>query len=377
MITYRIAYENEREECLRLINFVFQDIGVDILFERELSKVYNNQNPWHRYHFVAVDDSRGLLGAVGCLPNRLHIGSEVLNTGYIGSVSVHPEARGEGHMKRLMALALESARKSDTDILILSGRRQRYAYFGYETAGIQMNFEITDSCIRHSLRQFPTSSVRFESLLPGSRWEREAEKLQRSHWAWMERTPSFTECACSYGNKVFSAFLGEEWLGCLLINSQSLNVTEINAISWDAMDIMIKAWQEQNRLKSFEVTVPGWNIPQQRHIWGFAETVSQHVNARVRVVRWRPVVERLLQLKAMGTPLRDGVLTLSVQGEDTFTIRISDNQISVGEPVEEPVFLTLSEAETLLFHPFGENLLQMNAFGWFPLPLCILQPDTF
>ena len=121
MIEYRRARPEEREAYIAFADMVFQDQGTDIQFEQALPKVYGRNMETAEMQHVAVDDATGIRGLVAVLPNKLRVGSEVLKTGYIGTVSVHPESRGQGHMKRLMAQALDAMRAEGVDLALLGG----------------------------------------------------------------------------------------------------------------------------------------------------------------------------------------------------------------------------------------------------------------
>ena len=62
---------------------------------------------------------------VAMLPLRMHVLSDVLQLGFVGTVCVHPYARGEGHMKHLMADLLADAKRRGLDLLVLGGQRYR------------------------------------------------------------------------------------------------------------------------------------------------------------------------------------------------------------------------------------------------------------
>ena len=49
-------------------------------------------------------------------------GGKLLRAGYVGSVSVHPKARGEGHMKRLLGDWITDL-EGTCDLLALDGQR--------------------------------------------------------------------------------------------------------------------------------------------------------------------------------------------------------------------------------------------------------------
>ena len=94
MITYRTAKPEEREAYIEFADMVFTDNGTDISFEASIPKVYGSHVNSADMHNLAVDDEKGIRGLIAVMPNELYAGGETLKIGFIGSVSVHPQARG-------------------------------------------------------------------------------------------------------------------------------------------------------------------------------------------------------------------------------------------------------------------------------------------
>ena len=103
-------------------------------------------------------------GVIAQMPIGLSVLDETLKCGMIGSVSVHPYARGEGHMKRLMAMAAEDARERQYDLMILGGQRQRYNYFGFERAVYVIRHAVMQTNLRHCHGDAEMGSFAFSEL---------------------------------------------------------------------------------------------------------------------------------------------------------------------------------------------------------------------
>ena len=150
MTEYRRALPHEEADILDFINYVFSQAHRPHNFKTLLPKVYAHDG-FHRYHYVAVQDGK-IRATVAVMPAFMPVGNnDMLKIGYVGSVSVHPYARGEGHMKKLMHMMLEDAEKEGYDLLALGGQRQRYQYFGFERGGAKLCFTVNQSNIRHAL----------------------------------------------------------------------------------------------------------------------------------------------------------------------------------------------------------------------------------
>ena len=136
-ITFRKAHPEEHDACIDLVNYVFNHDHCPHDFEKMIPRVYGPGKNAAELHRVAVDGTGRLWAAIACLPESLTVCGHELRAGFIGSVSVHPRARGEGFMKRLMADWDEELRES-CDLAVLSGQRQRYEYFGYTSGGLKL-----------------------------------------------------------------------------------------------------------------------------------------------------------------------------------------------------------------------------------------------
>ena len=94
MTVYRKAKPEEREAYIRFANMVFNDAGDPVKFETDIPKVYGPRVDCSHLQNIAVDDEKGIRGLVAVLPGQMYAGGESLKTGFVGTVSVHPEARG-------------------------------------------------------------------------------------------------------------------------------------------------------------------------------------------------------------------------------------------------------------------------------------------
>ena len=163
MTEYRLARPQEEADVLDFINMVFSMHSQPHDFAALLPKVYAHPG-FARYHYVAVEDGH-IRGTVALLPLTLRVEENcALKAGYIGSVAVHPYSRGAGHMKALMRMALTDAEAQGYDLLALGGRRQRYAYFGFEKGGQRLTFSLNSDNVRHAMADVDEDAVRIREV---------------------------------------------------------------------------------------------------------------------------------------------------------------------------------------------------------------------
>lgn len=378
MLTYRTALPSEREQYIAFANEVFTAaVGRPFHFDTLIPKVYGPRADGAEMQYMAVDDEKGIRALIATLPGEMHIGDTTLKTGYIGTVSSHPEARGEGHMKRLMQLNLERMQSNGTDLALLGGQRQRYAYFGYEPAGLCMQLSFSRRMAHHALADADITGLTFEEILPDTLLESQAAALCRTQPCYADRDAfGFATVARSYHNHPYAALQNGRFLGYIICGDEKTVATELLAVSPEACDQIIKGWLAIHQLKAFVALIPGWDTPLINHLWEYAEGIHAMTCVQAHILNYPKVAEALLKLKALYTPLEDGELALEADG-CAFTLRVKDGQVSVSEGAQHPQKLSHREIHRLLLDPFYPQAQAPAPRGWFPLPLYIGTVDGF
>ena len=377
MITYRTALPSEREACLSLANQVFSRVSYPHDFAALLPKVYGPDVDSAQLHFLAVDDEQGIRGLVATLPGTLWVNGAPLKTGYIGTVCVHPEARGEGHMKKLMRLNMDRMLQNGTDIAMLGGQRQRYSYFGYESGGVRMTAVVSKWAVRHALSHCETDDVTFQEMQPGADMERQAAALHQSQAMYASRAEfGFVTAACSYNHKPYAALQNGRLLGYVIAGKDPAQAAEVLADTPEHLDSIIKGWIALHQLTYFSFPIPGWNIPMIEHVWDYAESMQASSCIQVCILRYAPVVRALLDLKSRYAPLADGVLELEADGQ-AFTVTVKDNRVQAADGANHPQRFSHRDMQRLLTDPFYFSRQSLAPGGWFPLPLFMSEPDEF
>lgn len=99
---------------------------------RSLVGIAYGDNVDSRRDHILVTHNKKPIGLVLTYPRHYQMGNEsVLSIG-IGTVSAHPDYRGQGIMQTMMNTALERCKVEGAAFMSLGGQRQRYATFGFE-----------------------------------------------------------------------------------------------------------------------------------------------------------------------------------------------------------------------------------------------------
>ena len=373
MIQYRRSFPEERAAVIATANRVFRDAGADIDFETAIPKVYGAEQETSDLQYIAVDENRNIHALIAMLPNRIHIGPDNLKCGYIGTVSVIPESRGQGHMKELMRLWEQEMRAAGTDLAILDGQRQRYQYFGYVPGAPQYIFVVSRRGVKHTLKDLDIREASYCTMEARTGEENRAKILQESLPYWMER-PSFVCCCRSYRYQPWTFLKNGCFAGYAVSDADREHIAEIHPDNPENLDLMLKVWMEETQLKEAEITVPAWDDATVRRLADWAEDMTLMPAAKLRIFNWKHVTEVMLKLKSSFQPLNDGKAGFSIEGQ-TFTVRVLDNRVTVTDGADDPLRLDALEAGKLLLTPFPTGYGVPGS--WFPLPFSVQKPDEF
>lgn len=374
MVTYRKARPDEREAYIKFANMVFgiADVGID--FEKLIPKVYGAHVNSADMHNIAVDDEKGIRGLVAVMPNELQMGDETLKIGFIGSVSVHPEARSEGHMKALMKMSLEQMLADDVDIAFLGGQRQRYEYFGYAKGGVGYTFDISKPNVRHALKDVDASAIVFEEIKRDSSCVDQACQLFEEQPIRFHRK-NFIDCCQSYFHRPWAVLKRGEFIGYIVASMKKDGIAEIRVKSMTDLDVALKAWVEQNDT-NISVTFPEWEKETISHLNLYAENVRISTRVQASVLKPRRVLKAMLSAKAAYTKLENASMSFEIEG-DRFTVTVNDGKVEILDGGENPICLNRLQASQLFVYPFDYEGRIPTPGGWFPLPVYEVAPDAF
>lgn len=372
-VEYRLSLPSEWDDVVDFANFVFSQAHRPHDFKTLLPKVYADGAPEIARHFVAVRGGRIRAMVADCL-QELRLGDRTLRAGMVGTVSVHPYSRGEGHMKKLMAMMIDDAQQSGLDLLILGGQRQRYGYFGFDNFGCTPHYTLTDASVRHGCAGVDASGISFSELTE--------EKPDEVDFAW-----ALSQRQISAGVRPRAEFLMRmhSWnQSCRLIRREGEAVgyvmgdaAEIALTDEALLPAVLKALMADRSLKRLELDVMPYEKERTAQIAPIVEGCVLRGEEMVRVLNWERVLDALMRLRARSGRMLDGEAALEIDGE-RLTLRAENNRTAVergGRSAE--LVLTGREAVRLLMGMEGALCADARLLNWLPLPLHISGADTF
>ncbi len=375
MTVYEKGRFGDEEEILDLANYVFSQSARPHDFAVLLPKVYAPGRAFADIHYVARQDGR-IRAQVALQPLTLRIGEHTLQAGYVGTVSSHPRARGEGHMKGCMAALLADARARGLDVLSLGGQRQRYQYFGFERGGQQIAFSLDHANVRHALADVDCADVAFAPLAESdvksalALHDKQAISCQRS-------VDGFLTVLRSWQGEAFAIRRGGAFAGYLYARGN--DIPELRLENEDDLYGVLKAWLAFRAVKGARVLAYPHEPSRVRALDALCEYTTVADDGMYAVLNWRRVLAALLTLKNAACPLAYGRAVLEVQGVCRLEIIVNEDGVTVRDTDAAPdVSLPALQAQRLALSPLTALAPAPKALGnWFPLFLNIPVADQF
>ena len=365
----------DRADIVDFANYVFSQAHEPHDFKTLLPKTYaDDVTGMEAWHFLAKENGR--IRALVCnRPMKMRILDRTLSCGLVGTVSVHPYARGEGHMKRLMNDMLADAR-GKYDFLILGGQRQRYNYFGFEHLGTVLRYKITGAGLRHCLKDTDVSDIALTDLT-NDRPEELAfvRSLMDRRAVCGERPEEYLlHILRSWNQRARLVRIGGQMAGYL-----TGTVGEIGLTDEAQLPRVLKALFQADGLTWARIDAAPYEKERIRALAGLYEERSIETYEMVHVLNWVPFVQALLSLKASYSRLADGIFTLAVENEGAFTIQVEQGVPRVTE-ARRPADAALSHLEAQRLLLGLENALCCDGplpSSWLPLPFYMSNVDSF
>lgn len=332
MVEYRRAREEEAADILDFINYVFSQAHKPHDFRKFNPPMYGSDYPFWKEHYVAVEDGR-IKATLSITKKYAECGGESFTYGHVGQVSVHPYARGEGHMKRLMNMADDDMVNDGFDFSELGGLRQRYGYFGYTQGRPHYRMTVTSTNTRHALRG------------------RECTLTAR-------RRPHEGGWSCLYdlldANGEIVGRAGE-----------SLLELDDPYLAPEACEAYFCASGQ----KQMTITAQMHEVERIRVINSFCENIVLANASMYKIYDFAKYIRAALTIRSQENLLPDGEMDVQIDREPLH-ILVQDGEVTV-EPGREGqgVYLSRMQAQEMLFSPASPALYPDAPAGWFPVSI--------
>lgn len=390
----------DMQEMLDFANMVFSMSSGSTDFERLLPKAYAPDKNMTAAHHMIKEDGR-IRACIDVLPIVLSTGEETLKAGYVGTVGVHPKARGKRYMITLMEQAEAQQREEGADIMILDGNRHRYQHYGFERAGMKYCFQITADSIRHCCRALSEElakekkEYRFELIEAENR-----ELMDKSFALYRQRAvtarekESFAISLSSWEADLYAVFSGEAYRGYLSVSADERNILEFALEDGKELPYVIQSFMEETGSEELGMQA-GMDEPDKiEELNLMADYYTVNMSHMIKILNYERALRfLLLWKKAMyrgSGALEEGSVVLGVIFEEkkeqqNYCMEYSKGSVTVTKTKKEAQ-LVLEEKELVrtlttsyYFHELQkpESPLQRMPKGWFPLPFFLPEADAF
>ncbi|MGN0313467.1 MAG: GNAT family N-acetyltransferase [Fusicatenibacter sp.] len=390
MTEYRKAQPGEWEDCIELANYVFSTSHRPHDFEKILPKVYQAGEQMTSIHRVAVDEKGKLRAMVAVLPQELAVWGHMLRAGYVGTVCVHPKARGEGHMKHLLGDWLKEL-EGACDLLVLDGQRQRYGYFGFTPGSIRFVFEICRPNLRHAFGSSAGEGITFEPLFSSGNREGGislAVKLNESKPFHVIRSSETVEDVMkTFGEEALAVKKNGELIGYFLMAGPT-GLVESALLNESDRAAAVAAYMRWRDLQELQITVPVYERETIGTLSSFAEewNLGRCGSAMLRIMDFANVLEAYLTLKAQTIGISQGFFSAVMDGQPV-SVYSDGVQVTVKrEAAPDAPVLSREQAQELLLSytaaagdhaGIAKETWSRIPSDWFPLPVFWYMADEF
>lgn len=362
----RKARPQDYDDLIDFANMVFK-----LDFKPVHPRLYDGHPEQAQNHFLVLEAGK-IKALVGSIPMTLHVQDTTL-TGYgIGTVSVHPYARGKGYMKMLMARAVEEARQNGADFMCLGGLRQRYEYYGFSSACISQSFQLTPTNRRHCAA-VDTAGYTFAPLADAPQYLDDCRRLHQAQPVWAERA-DFALYARTWQAQC-EVILHQGAFAGYCIREQA-HVTEL--LLTPAADAQAVAFALVDRCGQPVKFFPAYY---QKELVAALAAVAEETTfsefEKLQVLNYPRFTQAFLRLKSELCGLPDGQLVFEVTGQGRYAVTVTGGQVTVA-PTTAPAAWALPhiQAQNRLFG-LGGLYQQGGAFenGLLPIPVVLKAPD--
>lgn len=388
-----------REDMSELVDFanmVFSMSSGGIDFERLLPKAYSEERNMLATHHLIKEEGH-IKALIDVLPIELRLEEDSLKAGYIGTVSVHPKARGRKYMITLMEQAEKQAREDGLDMLILDGNRHRYQHYGFEKAGMKYCFNITGDSIRHCCQTLRQEEREYRFVLleeTDTAWIDKAFSLFQKRTVTTRTREDFFLCLSSWEADTYAVLAGEEYVGYLNVSADERNIFEFETVDVKELAYIIKAFMEETGRDELGMHVAIDEPQKIDQLDLMADYYTVNTSHQIKILNHTKVLRFLLKWKRAVYEDKNvmqegswviGIRSVETEEQSNYLLEYKNETVAVSR-TDSQADIVLEEKELVktlttsyYYHTCQkpDNPLQKAPKGWFPLPFFLSEADAF
>ena len=372
--TYGRGTYEQFDEYLSLIDLVFGYTDTINQFRNQLPKLYKPElNPAYN-SFNAYQNGR-MVAAIGSFPLATQVMDVTLKGMGIGNVAVHPDHRGEGHMKTALTMSVEDMIAQGVDYSCLGGHRQRYNYFSYDHTGLCYRYHIGPSNLRYLFKDQPLTLTREEVTADNAEALDAIAALSDAQPCHPIRPRGrLYDILTTWRAKPHIFLENGRFVGYCVLSENGVDVAELLAVE-DRYVMEMTRCLCAKAGREVSIVVPPFKPGYRAALEPYCSGVATGCCEMFSILCYRRVLEATLKLKASYARLAEGSMTVLIHGragDEQLEITVADGQVSVLPTDKAPqVELDHIPAMHYFFSPacYARDTAPAVAQSWFPVPL--------
>jgi len=333
--------------------------------------------------YIIRRDGR-IVACAGLFPMRLGIGGRELSMAGVGGVAVDAAFRHQGLMQRLLETISADIRRGGYDLSWLIGLRRRYRRFGWEIAGSQTRLTMTEAGIQHGLKNLRLRGVTLEPLGDDGDIARRLYELHQSLPVRINRPAELFTTFLR--QRLARPMVARDESGCvvgyLVLDTAGETVVELAAADVSFLPHMVAAAYAVARPQCLNVLLDAGHEPLEAGLGELCESATVVHSGNWLVLDWRRVLDALVALRAMQTPLPAGKVIIDIHDHGRFELAL-DRKGGGCTPTDAPADIGGDSffMSRLLLGPLRPSqitrLTQASSVldAWCPLPLSMPKVD--
>lgn len=356
---------SEANRAVHFMNRVFHKN-----FRKLLPKLYKD-NSFTETHYAYKENK--ILGMIANIPVNFNFNNTTVKCKGIGMVSVSKRERGKGIMSKMVNHCI-AINQEDTDMMFLTGNRQRYEHFGFVPAGQEYKFSI----FKHNVNKIKIKNdYKFLPLKKNLQYlDKVKETFYSQKYKFERADDKFIDILNSWHNRTMVILKEGEYFGYLNATEFIWNIQEIFVNKEENLVEMLASLFTQKKMLLMYVILPIFQVKYVNYLEKLAENYAIRTNCNIKIVNYKSTIEKLLNLKAKNSKLLNGRMILEI-GKINYLIEVIDNVAYVKTTVEEAKYkFSESEATTFLLAPKGVLSADELVNSYFPLSFSVPHLDN-
>lgn len=322
-----------KDRIIAFANQVFwKDVGPEG-FPMILPDVYGAWGACDGNHLLILEDGE-IQALLLTEPVTLVCGREQLAGIGIGTVSVSGQARGRGHMQLLLKTVRQWLEEEGYAFAVLSGQRQRYAYWGYEPAGIRVRAEISPASVKHALSDARIPDESLPELFPMQEEDPDVDRAyalsQSLPVHTLRKRETFIPHLQAGRSRPFVIRRNGEFAGYLTASfrKSGISVTELELLDESLLSGTLKAFFRSEAPEGYELFLPPYYRERLSCVEGICEEMSVSSEHSWYVADLKRLLAFSMKIRQTTTGLNDGAWTFATE-RGCFHCEVKDGRIRV------------------------------------------------